>query len=162
MTAAADGEAFCCHLSEDALGRNGNTGALNWINRFQFAVNNTGEYLSQVLSRPHSQRYEMSDSSTADMVTIMNPGKRLFYSRFSEPTFVNQRLIGLRFIDDSTNRELCHALLNSMLEMFITEATGFGRGLGVLDISSKNIKQSYMFNPSLLTEDKVTGNYRRF
>lgn len=42
-----------------------------------------------------------------------------------------------------------------MIEMFITEATGFGRGLGALDINAKNIEQSFMLNPLLLTPNQA-------
>lgn len=162
LIAVPDGEAFCCSLTVTELEQAGFIATLNWINQFRFSVNNVGKPLPQVLSRSNMQWYEMSNSLTADLVTGMNPEKRLFYASFVEPTFINQRLIGLKFIDNTVNKELCHALLNSMLEMFITEATGFGRGLGVLDINAKNIQQSYMLNPLLLNDDQISAIIEAF
>ena len=39
--------------------------------------------------------------------------------------------------------DLCHALLNSSVGMFMMEGLGFGRGLGALDLSKDRI-QAYM------------------
>lgn len=162
LIAVADGDAFCCSLTEPELTQAGCVGTLNWINQFRGGVNNVGKPLPQALARSNMQWYEMSNSSTADLVTGMNPEKRLFYASFVEPTFINQRLIGLKFLDNTINKDLCHALLNSMFEMFITEATGFGRGLGVLDINAKNIQQSYMLNPLLLNNEQVASIIEAF
>ena len=155
LTASSDGEAFCCSLSEEELLQEGKLNTLNWINRYKYEVNGVGKSLPQVLARARMKWYEMSDALTADMVTIMNPEKRFFYSEFNQPTFINQRLIGLKFLNNTTNHQLCHALLNSIFEMFIIESTGFGRGLGVLDINTQNIQQSYMLNPFLLNDEQV-------
>lgn len=162
LVAVPDGDAFCCNLTETELTQSGFVGTLNWINQFKVGVNNVGKPLPQVLARSNMQWYEMSNSSTANLVTGMNPEKRLFYASFVEPTFFNQRLIGLKFLDDTINKELCHALLNSIIEMFITEATGFGRGLGVLDINAKNIQKSYMLNPLLLNDEQIAAIIEAF
>lgn len=157
LVAAPDGNAFCCNLSEQELAATNRIVTLNWINQFKFGVNNVGKPLPKALARKNMHWYEMSDSSAADLVTGMNPERRLFYANFAKPTFINQRLIGLKYVNDKINKELCHALLNSMLEMFITEATGFGRGLGALDINAKNIEQSFMLNPLLLTPNQASA-----
>ena len=40
--------------------------------------------------------------------------------------------------------------------MFYIEASGFGRGLGVLDINKNSIANSYMLNPKLVSpEDRL-------
>lgn len=155
LTATPDGEAFCCHLSEDELQQKGKSNTLNWINKFKHEVNGVGKPLPQVLARSNMYWYEMSDVVTADIVTTMNPEKRIFYAALNEPVLINQRLIGLKYLDDTINRDLCHALLNSIFEMFIVEATGFGRGLGVLDINAQNIQQSFMLNPKLLNDEQT-------
>ncbi len=155
LVAAPDGNAFCCNLSEQELVKTNRVATLNWINQFKFGVNNVGKPLPKALARKNMHWYEMSDSSAADLVTGMNPERRLFYANFETPTFINQRLIGLKYVNNTINKELCHALLNSMIEMFITEATGFGRGLGALDINAKNIEQSFMLNPLLLTPNQA-------
>ena len=54
--------------------------------------------------------------------------------------------------DDYPDAELNHALLNSMLTMFYIEASGFGRGLGVLDVNKDSISKCYMLNPALVND----------
>jgi type I restriction-modification system DNA methylase subunit len=156
LTARADGEAFCCSKTIAELTTDGHTGALNWINQFSHECNETGKPLPQVLRMPNAHWYEMSDAGTADIVTMMNPETRLFYAKFDNPTFINQRLIGLKFNNADANKELCHALLNSMLGMFFIEVSGFGRGLGVLDIGKTSLEGSYMLNPANLTAQATT------
>lgn len=94
--------------------------------------------------------YELKDNEIAEIFTIMNPDKRLFFAKFETPSFLNQRLIGLTHKDNYSDLELNHALLNSMFTMFCIEASGFGRGLGVLDINKDNIANCYMLNPKLI------------
>jgi len=151
LTAQPDGEAFCCGVPEQDLIAGGQTGALRWINRFANENNEKGIPLPEVLGRAKTLWYEMSDAGRADIVTTMNPETRFFYAAFDTPTFINQRLIGLKY-KTAVNRELCHALLNTMLSMFLIEFSGFGRGLGVLDINKSSISSSYMLNPALITE----------
>ena len=98
------------------------------------------------------QWYELKDNEIAEMFTMMNPDQRLFFSKFENPSFVNQRLIGLTHKDDNPDAELNHALLNSMLTMFYIEASGFGRGLGVLDVNKDSISKCYMLNPKLVND----------
>lgn len=94
--------------------------------------------------------YELKDNEIAEIFTMMNPDKRLFFAKFETPSFLNQRLIGLTHKDNYSDLELNHALLNSMFTMFCIEASGFGRGLGVLDINKDNIANCYMLNPKLI------------
>jgi hypothetical protein len=146
--AQADTDAFCCGKTLAELRTLGHTGALNWISRFAGLNNGVGRPLPEVLKKSGCQWYEMKDTSRADFVTSLNPNKRLFIATFEEPAFVNQRLIALNLING--NKELVHALLNSVFEMFVIEATGFGRGLGALDLSADNFKKTYMLNPALV------------
>ena len=39
-----------------------------------------------------------------------------------------------------------------MLTMFYIEASGFGRGLGVLDVNKDSISKCYMLNPALVND----------
>lgn len=41
-------------------------------------------------------------------------------------------------------------MINSMFTMFYIEASGFGRGLGVLDVNKDSIENCYMLNPDLV------------
>ena len=67
------------------------------------------------------------------LITGLNPDKRLFFAKFTEPTCINQRLIGFIPKVENLDINLCHALLNSIVGMFYIEATGFGRGAGALE-----------------------------
>lgn len=152
LYATPDSDAFCCGDSILEMEQAGYTGALRWIRSFENAVNKKGKPLEKVLSRSNMYWYEMRDTSTADFVTGMNPDKRLFVAKFSEPTFVNQRLIAFKQINRSVDADVLHALLNSIIGMFYIEAIGFGRGLGALDINATNIRSMRMLNPVFLTE----------
>jgi hypothetical protein len=93
---------------------------------------------------------------------MMNPDERMFYAKFNSPTFINQRLIGLKRRETTDNLDLLHALLNSILSFFYIEAVGFSRGLGVLDINKKSISKCYMLNPALLNEEQKMAIMTQF
>jgi len=150
LVTRADGDAFCCNLSETELRTRGYTGALAWIERFRHQRNLVGRPLPEVLQRRGMQWYEMRPDTIASFFTAMNPDRRLFFCRFDTPAFINQRLIGLNLRNGNGDIELIHALLNSIFTMFYIEASGFGRGLGVLDINKDKISNCYMFNPAHL------------
>lgn len=90
----------------------------------------------------------------AVIITGLNPDKRLFFARFENPTCINQRLIGFYPRSKDVDVELCHALLNSIFGMFYIEATGFGRGLGALDLSKEKVASSFMLNPELVSVEQ--------
>lgn len=153
LRAEADRDAFCCSESIERLQALDHRGALAWIERFEHGVNKVGKPLPVALARGGLYWYEMTDTNTADIVTTMNPDRRLFFARFDEPTFINQRLIGLRMSSGHDDLPLYHALLNSVLGMFFVEATGFGRGLGALDINSTTMQNMLMLDPDRLTPE---------
>ena len=97
----------------------------------------------------------MPERELTEFVTSMNPSERFFFARFKSPSFISQRFIGLNcHVDNSLDKDLYHALLNSILSTFFIEAIGFGRGLGVLDINSTNLQNVSMLNPALLNENQ--------
>ncbi len=96
------------------------------------------------------------------IITGLNPNKRLFFARFENPTCINQRLIGFYPRSNDVNVKLCHALLNSIIGMFYIEATGFGRGLGALDLSKDKIETSFMLNPSLISKEQENEILKAF
>lgn len=151
-----DNDAFCCPDTLAQLNANNKTGTLRWIKKFETAVNGTGKLLPDVLAKRNMHWYEMKDTSTSEIFTMMNPDRRLFYAKFNEPTFINQRLIGLRTRDEYSDVDLNHALLNSILGMFYIEAVGFGRGLGALDINSKSINNAFMLDPKMVSDEYRT------
>ncbi|MCC8377145.1 MAG: hypothetical protein LN567_01930 [Rickettsia endosymbiont of Graphium doson] len=151
----ADDEAFCCLHSIEYLESNKKVGALNWIRKFEKQVNNTGQPLSKILSKGHTYWYEMHSNSLADIVISMNPDKKLCFYKLIRKSFVNQRLIRFTTLPCNKELDLCHALLNSVVSMFLLESIGFGRGLGVLDINSNKVsKQMHMLNPKHLSMEQ--------
>lgn len=151
LIATADRDAFCCGVSMEELKKCGHSGALSWIEKFVDQRNGVGKPLPTVLKRKGMEWYELKDNEIAEVFTMMNPDQRLFFAKFETPSFVNQRLIGLTHKADYPDEELNHALLNSMFTMFYIEASGFGRGLGVLDVNKDSIANCYMLNPKLVS-----------
>lgn len=156
LTATADRDAFCCGVSTADLERQGHVGALEWIAKFVDQRNGVGRPLPTVLRRTGMEWYELQDNEIAEVFTMMNPDQRLFFAKFETPSFVNQRLIGLTHRASYSDEDLNHALLNSMFTMFYIEASGFGRGLGVLDVNKDSIANCYMLNPKLVSQDDRT------
>jgi hypothetical protein len=155
-------KAFCCNLEIDELEEQVHLGALAWIRRFANETNGTNRPLPEVLARAGMQWYELTTDEEAEIFTMMNPDDRMFYAKFRQPTFINQRLIGLKCKRRTDDLDLLHALLNSILSLFYIEAVGFGRGLGVLDINKDSISKCYMLNPALLNEEQKTAIMTQF
>ena len=153
LIASPDRKAFCCGVAEKELQDN-YPGALDWINRFHNVKNGKGLPLTQVLSTKKQRWYEMLPNEVVPIFTIMNPNDRIFFGRFEKPSFINQRLIGFKPKCKNLDIELCHALLNTVLMKLFIESAGFGRGLGVLDISKDVIANCYMLNPTYLDKEK--------
>lgn len=160
--ARPDMTAFCCHNSIEELKELNHTGALRWIKKFENLKNGEGKPLPEALKRSGSYWYEMDDETKADFITALNPDRRLFISAFDEPTFVDQRFIRLIMKKKPIRRKLIHALLNSVFQMFTIEATGFGRGLGVLDVSASNFAKTHMLDPALIGEADAKEIIERF
>ena len=156
LTATADRDAFCCGVSTVDLEKQGHFGALEWIEKFVDQRNGIGRPLPTVLRRAGMEWYELQDNEIAEVFTMMNPDQRLFFAKFETPSFANQRLIGLTHRANYSDEDLNHALLNSMFTMFYIEASGFGRGLGVLDVNKDSIANCYMLNPKLVSQDDRT------
>jgi hypothetical protein len=149
LSMPATKEAFCCSRTEDELINLGHTGALNWIRKF-----NTAENIAK-LSRINLLWYEMDTDEISDLVLFINYGDRLFAGRVNPPAFSDQRLVPLKPINE-VDIELYHAVMNSAISMFIIEGMGFGRGLGVLDLSSERIKQyMHILDISTLSSESV-------
>lgn len=154
LIAMPDRKGFCCSESIDFLKRE-RPKAYRWIKKFETEKNGKGKPLPEVLKRKNMEWYEMKPKEVAEIFTMMNPDDRLFFGRFRRTTFINQRLIGFQFKKETTDKMLCHALMNSILQKFFIEAAGFGRGLGVLDLNKDNIGACYMLNPNLISEEDV-------
>lgn len=158
LIAHSDTDAFCCSKSIKELKGFRHNGALSWINKFEYQLNNNKsnpKLLPEALNKPNSYWYEMNNSTMADLVASMNFNKRIFIAKLDKKSFVDQRLTRFTSKKD-IDIDLIHALLNSILGIFFIESLGFGRGLGVLDLSSTRMKNNLrMLNPNLLTEEQV-------
>jgi hypothetical protein len=148
LTAKPDTDSFVCGKTLAELSALGHTKTLAWIERFRRHINQ---------SVPHKDTFWMnladgtfSGSEKVRLFTGMNPERRLFYGLLDEPAQINQRAIGFTPLSNSVNLELCHALLNSVIGVFYTEATGFPKGLGALDNRAENTKRILMLDPGKL------------
>ena len=160
--AKPDRKAFCCSLSIEELEDGGYNGALAWIRRFEQETNEKDKPLPKILARRGMHWYELKTDEIAEICTMMNPDNRMFYAKFETPTFVNQRLIGLRRKKETDDLDLMLALLNTTLSIFFIEAAGFGRGQCVLDFNKDSLSQCSMLNPALLNEKQVADIKEKF
>ena len=160
--AKPDRKAFCCSLSIEELEDGGYNGALAWIRRFEHETNEKNKPLPKILARRGMHWYELKTDEIADICTMMNPDNRMFYTKFETPTFVNQRLIGLRRKKEEDDLDLMLALLNTTLSIFFIEAAGFGRGQCVLDFNKDSLSKCSMLNPALLNEKQVADIKEKF
>ncbi len=144
LVESATSEAFCCSDDVSTLTNLGMSGTLAWIARFRGGTNGTGRPLPEALARPGCEWYEMRADTLADLVIPLNPDRRLCVYRLRERSFVSQRFI--RFTGRQTDEidlDLCHALMNSIVGIFLIEASGFGRGLGVLDLNASKLARHF-------------------
>lgn len=155
LIATPDTDVFCCYNSIEDMKRLNHNKTLAWIKKFKSNLNKS-------LIVKKDKWYILDTNKLAYLFTGMNPEERIFFGRFEEPAFINQRLIGLIPLDKSVDIDLCHALLNSMLEMFYIEAIGFGRGLGALDFSKDNLENIFMYNPKILDGTKRDNIIKAF
>jgi hypothetical protein len=147
LTAAAQKEAFSCMRTEKELQDLVHTGALEWIRKFETPEN------VKKLGRGHALWYGMSANLLSELVMSINYGDRLFVGRLTPPGFADQRLVCLDK-KDGVDVDLCHALLNTTMSMFVIEGMGFGRGLGALDLSKDRIEDfMHMLDPSELDDE---------
>lgn len=161
LLTSPEDKAFCCGLPLEEL-KDKYPKAYAWIQKFSHLRNKKGRPLPEVLKRPNIKWYEMRPSEIVEIFTSINPYERIFFGRFKKPTFINQRLVGLNINDKEIDKELAHALLNTVLMQFFVESAGFGRGLGVLDLSKNHLAQCYMLNPYILTSKQAEDIKRAF
>ena len=59
------------------------------------ANNGVGKPLPDVLKRKGMQWYELQDNEIAEIFTMMNPDKRLFFSKFEKCFFIRDSILRL-------------------------------------------------------------------
>lgn len=151
-TVATKEGAFSCSRTVAELQNLGHSGAINWIRRFEGRTNPLGRPLPEVLSQPGKHWYEMSTDAQADLAMPLNFGTRLFIAQLRPRAFVDQRLIQFGAYD-GIDIDLCFALLNCSMSLFMIEAMGFGRALGALDLSKNKVEKfMHMLDPNVLSD----------
>lgn len=123
----------------------------NWINRFVNQYNKNHSVTIPEACSSHKPFWYSINPKKADIITTINPYKRLFFAYSEEPFTIDQRLIGLQ-IQNGYNVELIAALLNSVITILSIELRGTSRNLGALDLNANYLKQLRILNPDLLSE----------
>lgn len=154
LIASADTKAFVCDKSKAELCSLGHKRTLDWIKKFEGRLNKSMQNKGTFWNNIADGTFPGSDDIR--LFTGMNPEQRIFYGLLDKPAKINQRVIGfIPHAEKDVNLELCHALLNSVIGVFYTEAVGFPKGLGALDNCSKNVEKMFILNPSLLSDEDV-------
>jgi hypothetical protein len=134
------------------LKKSGHIKTLQWIDRF------TGHLNQSVVNKEtfwmNLSNGSFSGSDDVRLFTAMNPERRIFYGLLEKPAKINQRAIGFKPLNKDVNLSLFHALLNSVIGIFYTEATGFPKGLGALDNRAENVESIKILDPRHLTRDQ--------
>lgn len=151
-----DQSVFCCNKSLDYLKKNYNEIYNKIINT---SPSSDGLTPPNVSLRPVGENWYKIAPIRADIVTSLNPDKRLFFARVSDDLLINQRLILMDYkseYTDTKEQKVLHALLNSILGIFYIEALSFGRGDGVADLSSDKFKKCFkLLDIELLSDSQI-------
>ncbi|MCM1547211.1 MAG: hypothetical protein NC034_02530 [Ruminococcus sp.] len=160
LIATADTKAFVCDKSEDELHELGHNKTLKWIEKYKGHLNkslpNKGGFWRNIADNV------FSGSCNVRLFTGMNPEQRIFYGLLDKPARINQRAIGFFPKKEDVNLELCHALLNSIICVFYTEAIGFPKGLGALDNCSQNVEKMYILDSAKLSKEQMQSILSEF
>ncbi|MED7681230.1 N-6 DNA methylase [Enterococcus faecalis] len=147
FTALADSNVFLIRDNFKDLAQNSEGGAYHYIKKFEKQPKTKSQLELE-------QWYQLPDPVYGDFVTSLNPDQRLFWSSIPNDLLINQRLTVFRVKQEvNADKRLIHALLNTYFGQFMIEATGFGRGLGVLDTTKEGIMDSVMLDFNKLNAD---------
>lgn len=154
LTAQSDAYAFVCGRTLEELIALGHTRAIARINRFQGQLNQSVQHRDTFWMNIADGTF--AGSTPIRLFTGMNPEQRIFYGLLDTAARIDQRAIGFRPRTEQVSLDLCHALLNSIVGVFYTEATGFPKGLGALDNCAENVERIMMLDPRRLTAAEAT------
>lgn len=147
FAASADSNVFFIRDNFKDLEPTSEGGAYNYIKKYEKQPKNKSQLELE-------RWYQFPDPVYGDFVTSLNPDQRLFWSSISKDLLINQRLTVFRVKPEvNADKRLIHALLNTYFGQFMIEATGFGRGLGVLDTTKDGIMDSVMLDFNKLKAD---------
>lgn len=138
--ATADSTVFFVRETQEDLLDKGKTGAHSYIERHSDKPKTQSQRLLQ-------NWYQLPEPVYGDFATALNPDLRLYWAILPKSVVVNQRLTVFSLKSEyKSKRLLIHALLNTYFGQFMIEATGFGRGLGVLDTTKEGILDSVILD----------------
>lgn len=160
LLAQADKPTLVCDKTIEELTTLGHIKTIAWINRFYGNVNQSVPNKDTFWMNLGDKRFP--DNKKVRLFAPMNPERRIFYGLLDKPEKINQRATGFKPIQDNVNLELSHALLNSIIGIFYTEAMGFPKGLGALDTRRKNTEKMLMLDPRRLSScdiDKILKTF---
>jgi len=148
---------FNCHLSFDELEEKNHYGALDWIKKYQHATNNVGKPLPESLQAHKPYWYSPGKLPWGEFMMQLNVDATFGVYRPSEKAIpASQRFIVLTPTQD-IDKELMHALLNSVITLLWQELTSTSRGEGALNRDMTTLSKTLRIpNPRLFTEkDKM-------
>ncbi len=141
---------FSCGLPIEELEKK-YPGAYNWIRRFKDVRNKNSSMTIEEACSNHRPFWYSLRPKRANIVTSINPFKRLFFS-FSETDFtIDQRLAAIN-VDEENDVKIIVALLNSVYSLLALELHGVSRNLGALDINANYLKSILSLNHHNLTD----------
>jgi len=144
----ADSWAFVCNVTPAELELENNISGKKWIDSFKVKSNKKGKPLTESLKISNGEWYQFKVKAYADFVLPLNPDTRIYAVRALQKMVLNQRLVCVTLKEKygASDITFFHALLNSTLSMLMIELLGFGRGLGVLDITPTKIQTGFLWS----------------
>ena len=147
--------------SIDELKAKGHKKTLNYIQSVSHTIR------AEKQRKKHGDRWYVAEDRPkyGDFVTSVNPDKRWFWAAFNTPTAFNQRVAAaILHKEYSKDKELIHALLNSVIPIYIMCGAGFARADGVTDLTANGMKKLSILNPDLLSDSEkgdITHNWEQ-
>lgn len=146
---------FTCDESEDVL-KSKYPKAYKWIKKFEneMNTNDTLTIKEKGVMDGHKPYWYSIPPNEANIVTAINPYRRLFFSFSKDKFTVNQRLAVIN-VKKGNNVMLIAALLNSIVSKLIIEVRGSSRNEGALDLNADYFKKLKILNPESLGKKQV-------
>ncbi|RIV51353.1 SAM-dependent DNA methyltransferase [Flagellimonas taeanensis] len=146
---------FTCNKTEDELKRK-YPKAYKWIKKFENETNtnNTLTIKEKGFNDNHKPFWYSIPPNEANIVTAINPYRRLFFSYSKDKFTVNQRLAVIN-VKEGYDVMLIGALLNSIVSKLIIEVRGSSRNEGALDLNADYFKKLKVLNPEVLSKKQV-------
>lgn len=129
-------------------------GTKNWILQFKNCPNKNGRATIEETCKGHKPFWYSLNLKPANIITSINPYKRLFFTFSTNPFYLDQRLVAIS-VKKGYDVELMAALLNSAINLLTVEMRGTSRNLGALDLNADYFKEMKSLDPSILTPEQI-------